>query len=209
MWRHQTSCDPRRCSLGRMCCAVSALVVPFHRKWRHQASRNPQGVPLEGWGGRKRNRKLRNIHPIEAVSAKVTLSYVTWPRRSSLGRVGCANAQSEIGDFSLLESLLTGNDAMQLLFFVCSTFHRCSTHKSYGYAWELYLVVMMVGDIFQFMICVAHFLISHVRFYPLFTLLLDMTLPLLFFRICLQNLENITWSWQHVECTCMIALIYQ
>jgi len=39
---------------------------------------------------------------------------------------------------------------------------------------------MMVGDIFQFTICVARFLISHVRFYPPFTLLLDVTLPLLF-----------------------------
>jgi hypothetical protein len=41
----------------------------------------------------------------------------------------------------------------------------------------------MVGDIFQLTICVARFLISHVRFYPPFTLLLDVTLPLLFFRI--------------------------
>ena len=33
------------------------------------------------------------------------------------------------------------------------------------------------------MICVARFLISHVRFYPPLTLLLAVTLPLLFFRI--------------------------
>jgi hypothetical protein len=38
----------------------------------------------------------------------------------------------------------------------------------------------MVGDISLFTICVARFLISHVRFYPTFTLLLDVTLPLLF-----------------------------
>jgi hypothetical protein len=65
-------------------------------------------------------------------------------------------------------------------FFVCSTFHRCSTQKSCGYTWGLYLVVLMVGDISQFTICVARFLISHVRFYPPFTLLLDVTQPLLF-----------------------------
>jgi hypothetical protein len=38
---------------------------------------------------------------------------------------------------------------------------------------------MKVGDISQFTICVVRFLISHVRFYPPFTLLLDLT----FFRI--------------------------
>jgi ABC-type Co2+ transport system permease subunit len=65
-------------------------------------------------------------------------------------------------------------------FFVCSTFHRCSTQKSCGYTWGLYLVVLMVGDISQFTICVARFLISHVRFYPPFTLLLDVTQPLFF-----------------------------
>ena len=71
--------------------------------------------------------------------------------------------------------------ALQMIwFFVCSTFHRCSTQKSCGYTGGLYLVVMMVGDISQFTICVARYLISHVRFYPLFTLLLDVTLPLLF-----------------------------
>ena len=45
-------------------------------------------------------------------------------------------------------------------FFVCSTFHRCRTQKSCGYAWELYLVVMMVGDISQFTICVVRFHMS-------------------------------------------------
>ena len=70
--------------------------------------------------------------------------------------------------------------ALQIFwFFGCSTFHRCSTQKSCGYTWELYLVVMKVGDISQFTICVVRFLISHVRFYPPFTLLLDLT----FFRI--------------------------
>ena len=82
--------------------------------------------------------------------------------------------------------------ALQMFwFFVCSTFHRCNTQKSCGYTWELYLVVMMVGDISQFKICVARFLISHVRFYLPFTLLLDVTLPLLFSelgKICIQNL---------------------
>ena len=53
----------------------------------------------------------------------------------------------------------------------------------YMYTWGLHLVVMMVGDISQFTICVVRHLISHVRFYPLFTLLLGVTLPLLFFRI--------------------------
>jgi hypothetical protein len=71
--------------------------------------------------------------------------------------------------------------ALQIFwFFVCSTFHRFRTQKSCGYTWELYLVVMMVGDISQFTICIARFLISHVRFYAPFTLLLDVTLPLLF-----------------------------
>ena len=69
---------------------------------------------------------------------------------------------------------------MVYLFFVCSTVHRCSTQKNCGYTWELNLVVEMVGDISQFTICVARFQISHVRFYPPFTLLLDVTLPLLF-----------------------------
>ena len=78
---------------------------------------------------------------------------------------------------------------------LCTTLHRFSKQKSCGYTWELCLVVKMVGDIFQFTICVACFLISHVRFYPPFTLLLIVTLPLLFQdwdQICLQNLENIT-----------------
>ena len=39
---------------------------------------------------------------------------------------------------------------------------------------------MMVGYISQFTIRVARFLISHVKFYLPFTLLLDVTLPLLF-----------------------------
>ena len=52
--------------------------------------------------------------------------------------------------------------------------------KTCGYTWGLYLVVVMVGDISQFTICVARFLISHVRFYPPLTLLQDATLPLLF-----------------------------
>jgi hypothetical protein len=51
--------------------------------------------------------------------------------------------------------------ALQMFwFFVCSTFHRCNTQKSCGYTWGLYLVVMMVGDISQFTICVARYLIS-------------------------------------------------
>ena len=80
---------------------------------------------------------------------------------------------------------------MVFLFFVCSTVHRCSTQKNCGYTWEFNLVVMMVGDISQFTICVARFQISHVRFYPPFTLLLDVTLPLFFQnweKICLQNI---------------------
>jgi hypothetical protein len=88
--------------------------------------------------------------------------------------------------------------ALQMFwFFVCSTFHRCNTQKSCGYTWELYLVVMMVGDISQFKICVARFLISHVRFYLPFTLLLDVTLPLLFSELgkicallCVASVES-------------------
>jgi hypothetical protein len=71
--------------------------------------------------------------------------------------------------------------ALQMFwFFVCSTFHRCSTQKSCGYTWGLYLVIKMVGNISQFTICVARFLISHVRFYLPITLLLYVTLPQLF-----------------------------
>ena len=43
----------------------------------------PKGVPLEGWGPRMCNRKLRNIR-----------SNVT--RRASPERVGCAHARSEM-----------------------------------------------------------------------------------------------------------------
>ena len=97
--------------------------------------------------------------------------------------------------------------------------------QSCGYTWGLYLVVKMVGNISQFTICVARFLISHVRFYPPFMLLLDVTLPLLFSelgKICIQNLENITWrvvwfnftkqswSWNYNKCrkTCSIFIIH-
>ena len=115
--------------------------------------------------------------------------------------------------------------ALQMLwFFVCSTFQICGTQKSCGYTWGLCLVVKMIGDIFQFTICVARFLISHVRFYPPFTLLLDVTLPLLFSEFgknMLTNLENITWrvvwfsftdqcwSWNYNEYskTCIIFFI--
>jgi hypothetical protein len=79
-------------------------------------------------------------------------------------------------------------------FFVCSTFQRCSTQKSCWYAWWLCLVVEMVGDISQFKICVALFLISHVRFYPPFTLLLDVTLPLLFSELGKNRFTN---SWRN------------
>jgi hypothetical protein len=69
--------------------------------------------------------------------------------------------------------------------------YRCSTQKSCGYTWGLYLVIMMVGDISQFTICVARFLISHVRFYPPFTLLLDVTLPLLFSELGKKSVYKI------------------
>ena len=50
--------------------------------------------------------------------------------------------------------------ALQMFrFFVCSTFHRCSTHKSCGYTWGLNLVVKMVENISQIMVCVARNLI--------------------------------------------------
>jgi hypothetical protein len=46
-WPEMTSSNwvtwPHRGSLGS--CAISALVGPFHRKWRHQTS--PVGLPLE------------------------------------------------------------------------------------------------------------------------------------------------------------------
>ena len=62
---------------------------------------------------RMRNQKVRNIRPIETFSPEVTSSNVTCNRRGSIGRVGCAHTQQEIGDFSLLESILTGNDVIQ------------------------------------------------------------------------------------------------
>jgi hypothetical protein len=34
-----------------------------YRMWRHQASRDLEGIPLEGWGARMCNQKLRNIRP--------------------------------------------------------------------------------------------------------------------------------------------------
>jgi hypothetical protein len=40
--------------------------------------------------------------PIGTFSPEVTSSNITWPRRGSIGRVGCAHTQQEIGDFSLL-----------------------------------------------------------------------------------------------------------
>jgi hypothetical protein len=89
MWRHETSRDPEGVSFGRVrvCAtgswAIFAIVGPFHRKWRHQTSGYPEGIPLEGWGARMRNRKLRDIR-----------SYVT--RRASPGKYWSAHARSEV-----------------------------------------------------------------------------------------------------------------
>jgi hypothetical protein len=50
------------------------------------------------WKGvRMCNRKLRNIHPSGAFWPEVTSSNVTRPLRSSLGRVGYAHVQLEVG----------------------------------------------------------------------------------------------------------------
>ena len=81
-------------------CAISTLLWPFHRKWRHQTSRDPEGVPLEGWGAGMLNRKLHNIRPSGAFSPEVTSSNVTWPLRGSLGRVECAHVQREVVQYS-------------------------------------------------------------------------------------------------------------
>jgi hypothetical protein len=67
------------CAIGS--CGISALLGPFHRKWRHQTSRDPEGDPWKC--ARMRNRKLRNIRPSGAFSPKVTSSNVT--RRASPG----------------------------------------------------------------------------------------------------------------------------
>jgi hypothetical protein len=64
-------------------CTISALVGPFHRKWRHQTSPDPFGAPLEGWCARMRNRKLCNIR-----------SNVT--NRASAGKYGSTHAQSQV-----------------------------------------------------------------------------------------------------------------
>ena len=42
-----------------------------YRMWRDRSSRDPFGVPLEGWGARMRNRKLHNFHPIGVYSSEV------------------------------------------------------------------------------------------------------------------------------------------
>jgi hypothetical protein len=52
---------PWMCACATGSCAISVLVGSFHRKWRHQTSRDLFGVPLEGWCARMRNLKLRNI----------------------------------------------------------------------------------------------------------------------------------------------------
>jgi hypothetical protein len=45
----------------------------------HQTSRDPFVVPLERWGVRMRNRKLRNIRPSGTFSPEVTSSNVRDP----------------------------------------------------------------------------------------------------------------------------------
>ena len=52
---------PWMCACATGSCAIFVLVGSFHRKWRHQTSRDLFGVPLEGWCARMRNLKLRNI----------------------------------------------------------------------------------------------------------------------------------------------------
>ena len=87
------------CATGS--CAISALVWPFHRKCRHQTSRDPERVPLEGESVRMRNRKLRNIR-----------SNVT--HRSSPGKYGSTNARPEVpfgcslGRLRPISSMATG-----------------------------------------------------------------------------------------------------
>ena len=51
---------------------IFVLVQPFNRKWRHQMSRDPEGIPLEGWGARMSNRKLRDIRGGGATGSDVT-----------------------------------------------------------------------------------------------------------------------------------------
>jgi hypothetical protein len=71
----------RACAIG--ICAVFSLVGSFHRKWHHQTSRDPKGIPLEAWGARMCNRKLCNIR----------LNVI---RRASLGKYGSAHARPEV-----------------------------------------------------------------------------------------------------------------
>jgi hypothetical protein len=43
------------CAIGS--CTISAILGPFHQKWSHQTSRDPEGVSLEGWDAPMHNRK--------------------------------------------------------------------------------------------------------------------------------------------------------
>jgi hypothetical protein len=93
---YRRSHDPEGGSLT-VSCTISVLLGPFHRKWRQQTSRHPEGIPLKGWDVRMCNRKLRNIRPSGPFHWK-------WRHQGSLANVGCSHAQPEVGGFSLLES---------------------------------------------------------------------------------------------------------
>ena len=63
---------------GTGSCPIFTLLGSFHRKWRHQTSRDPEGITLEGWVASMRNRKLRSIRsnvtrrvPLENMGARM------------------------------------------------------------------------------------------------------------------------------------------
>ena len=73
---------------------------------------------------------------------------------------------------------------------------------------ELWLYMGTVSggkDIYQFTICVARFLLSHVKFYPPFMPLLAVTLPLLFSELGKKSVYKILKT-SHEELSDLISL---
>jgi len=72
------------------------------------------GSHPKGWKGvRMRNQKLRNIRPSGVFSPEVTSSNVTWPRKGSIGKVGCAHAQPKVAQYPPYWGLFTGSDVIR------------------------------------------------------------------------------------------------
>jgi hypothetical protein len=111
---------PRSGSLGRVCacatgsCAISAPVGLFTDSDVIKRHVTPKEFHWKGGVRACATGRFVLSRPGGTFSPEVTSSNVTWPRRGSLGRVGCAHAQPEVGNFSLLESPFTGNDVMKL-----------------------------------------------------------------------------------------------